>query len=120
MKERKKFEIIRQISEIISKLNLNKKIFTTIVDVKLPKKGGFMKIYLSIYPEKETKNLIDYLNKKQNKIKEEIKKNIHLKYLPSKIIFYPSFEFKEASEVLKLIDEIEKEENTKKKKRIKN
>jgi len=111
MKERKKFETIRKISEIIYKLAPQKNIFLTIVDVKLPQKGGRMKIYLSIYPEKEIKKVIDYLNKRQKKIKEEIKRNIYLRYLPSEVIFYPSFEFKEAEKVLKLIDE-----NTKKKK----
>jgi hypothetical protein len=43
MKERKRFEIIRKISEIIYKLNPQKNIFLTIVDVKLPQKGGRMK-----------------------------------------------------------------------------
>jgi ribosome-binding factor A len=110
MKERKKFEIIRKISEIIYKLNPQKNVFLTIIDVKLPQKGGRMKVYLSIYPEKKTKRVIDYLNKRQNKIKEEIKRNIYLRYLPSEVIFYPSFEFKEAEKVLKLIDENSKEE----------
>jgi ribosome-binding factor A len=110
MKERKRFEIIRKISEIIYKLNPQKNIFLTIVDVKLPQKGGRMKIYLSVYPEKETKKVIDYLNKRQKKIEEEIKSNVYLRYLPSKVIFYPSFEFKEAEKVLKLINESAKEE----------
>jgi len=114
MKERKKFEIIRKISEIIFKLNPQKNIFLTVVDVKLPKKGGKMKVYLSVFPEKEAKYTIDYFNKKQKKIKEEIKNNLYLRHLPSQIIFYPSFEFKQAEEVLKLINE-----NTKKKKRTK-
>jgi ribosome-binding factor A len=85
-------------------LNPQKNIFLTVVDVKLPQKGGRMKIYLSIYPEKEIKKIINYLNKRQNKIKEEIKNNIYLRYLPSEVIFYPSFEFKEAEKVLKLIN----------------
>jgi ribosome-binding factor A len=115
MKERKKFEIIRKISEIIYKLNPQRNIFLTIVDVKLPQKGGSMKVYISVYPQKEMKKVLIYLNKKQSKLKDEIKKNIYLRYLPSKIVFYPSFEFEEAEKVLKLIDE-----NTKEEKRAKN
>lgn len=110
MRERKKFETIRKISEIIYKLNPKKNVLLTIVDLKLPRKGGVMKIYLSIFPEIEIKEVIDYLNKKQKTIKDEIRKNVYLRHLPSKVIFYPSFEFKLAEEVLKLIDESTKEE----------
>ena len=110
MKERKKFETIRKISEIIYKLNPKKNILLTVVDLKLPRKGGVMKVYLSVFPEKEIKDIIDYLNKKQKTIKDEIRKNIYLRYLPSKVVFYPSFEFKLAERVLKLIDESTKKE----------
>jgi len=110
MKERKKFETIRKISEIIYKINPQKNIFLTIVDIKLPQKGGRMKVYLSVYPETETRQMIDYLNKKQKEIKEEIKKNIYLRYLPSQVVFSPSFEFREAEKILKLIDENSKKE----------
>jgi ribosome-binding factor A len=105
MKERKRFEIIRKVSEIIYKLNPRENVFLTIVDIKLPKKGGRMKVYLSIFPEKETSYIINYLNKRQKKIKEEIKNNVYLRYLPSQVIFYPSSEFREAEKVLKLINE---------------
>ncbi|GIW67170.1 MAG: hypothetical protein KatS3mg096_038 [Candidatus Parcubacteria bacterium] len=115
MKERKKFETIRKISEIIYKLNPKKNVLLTIVDLKLPKKGGVMKVYLSVFPENDIENIIGYLNKKQKTIKDEIRKNVYLRYLPSKIIFYPSFEFKLAERVLKLIDE-----NTKKEKGTEN
>ncbi len=110
MKERKKFEVIRKISEIINKFNPERNVLLTIVDIRLPKKGGVMKVYLSVFPETKTKEIIKYLNREQKAIKNEIIDNLYLRYLPSKIIFYPSFEFKEAQEVLNLIDEITKEE----------
>ena len=110
MKERKRFELIRKISEIIYKLNPQKNVLLTIVDIKLPQRGGKMKIYLSIFPEKERDYIINYLNKRQKKIKEEIKKSVYLRHLPSEVVFYPSFEFEIAEEVLKLIDESTKKE----------
>lgn len=110
MKERKRFEIIRKLSEIIHKLNPKKNIILTIVDINLPPKRGVMKIYLSVFPENKASEIINYLNKKQKTIKEEIKKNIFLRHLPSKVIFYPSFEFKEAEKVLKLINETSEKE----------
>lgn len=108
MKERKKFEIIRKISEIICKINPENNILLTIVDITLPQKRGIMKIYLSVFPETKTKEILNYFNKKQKTIKKEIIENVYLRYLPSKIIFYPSFEFKQAQQVLNLIDEATK------------
>jgi ribosome-binding factor A len=110
MKERKRFEIIRKISEIINKLNPEKNVLLTIVDISLPQKGGKMKIYLSVFPEAKTKEIINYFNRKQKTIKEEIIENVYLRYLPSKIVFYPSFEFKKAQQVLDLINEATKQE----------
>jgi len=119
MKERKRFEVIKKISEIIYQLIPEKNVLLTVVDLILPQKGGLMKVYLSIFPEAKTNDLIKYLNKRQKTIKYEIRKNIYLRYLPSKVIFYPSSEFRQAEEVLKLIDEA-KEEITKKEKGAEN
>jgi ribosome-binding factor A len=119
MKERKRFEVIKKISEIIYQLIPEKNVLLTVVDLILPQKGGLMKVYLSIFPEEKANNLIKYLNKRQKTIKDEIRKNIYLRYLPSKVVFYPSSEFRQAEEVLKLIDEA-KEEITKKEKRFEN
>lgn len=110
MKERKLFEVIRKISEIINKINPEKNVLITVVEVSLPKKRGTMKIYLSIFPEQKTKEIIKYLNNKQKTIKKEIIENLYLRHLPSKVIFYPSYEFRKAQEVLNLIDEIAKKE----------
>jgi hypothetical protein len=38
MKERKKYEVIKALSEIMQKFNIFRDILFTIVDVKLPKK----------------------------------------------------------------------------------
>lgn len=113
MKERKKFETIKKISSILQKIIPEKNILLTIVDLNLPKKGGVLKIYLSIFPENKEKEIIKFLNQNQKKIKNEIKENVYLRYLPSKIVFYSSSAFKEADEVLKLIDKISNEEKKK-------
>jgi len=115
MKERKKFEVINRLSEIIFKLNPFSDVFLTIVNLKLPKKGGIMKVYLSVFPEEKIDEVIGYFNKISSEVKKEIKQNIFLRYLPSKIVFLPSYELKEAHEVLMLLEKIKYEEENKKK-----
>ncbi len=110
MKERKKYEIIRKISEILNSLLPKKNIIVTIVDLTLPQKGGWFKVYLSIFPEKERKEIINYFNKNSQKIKNYLKEQVFLRHLPSKIVFYPSDEIAEAQKVLKLINEISQKE----------
>lgn len=110
MNERKKSEFIKIISEIILRFNPSKNNIITVTDLKLPKKGGVLKVYLSVFPEKEVYKVIDYLNLKQKTIIKEFKKNMYVKYLPSRVIFYPSFVYSQAEKVLKLINEkIEKD-----------
>lgn len=109
MKERKKFETIKKVSQVIQKLIPQRNVLVTIVDLKLPQKGGAMKIYLSIFPEKEIKFIINYLNKISRTIINDLKQELYFRYLPSKIIFYPSYEFKRGEEILRLIDEVAKE-----------
>ena len=110
MKDQKFFESLKKLSKAIAKFNPNPNALITVVDLKMGKKGGWMRAYLSIFPEKYCKDLINYFNKNQKSILSEIKKNLYLRYLPSKIVFYPSWEFKIADQVLKIIDESSKEE----------
>jgi len=109
MKERKKFEVIRKVSEILNKFKQRRDILVTVVDLILPRKGGTMRIYLSIYPKIYEKETIKYFNEISRGIIKEIRENIYLRYLPSKVIFYSSDEFEIADKVLKLIKEIEDE-----------
>ncbi len=111
MKERRRFEIIKKVSEILMKFNIFHNIFFTVVDISLPKRKGVMKIYLSIFPEKMIQEVISYFNKIQKEIKNEIKKSIYLRHLPSKLKFFPSFEFKEAQEVFSILEKFKDEKN---------
>ncbi|MCS7200567.1 MAG: ribosome-binding factor A [Patescibacteria group bacterium] len=121
MQERKKFETIKKISEIIRETLPDYTTIFTVVDLNLPKKGGTMKIFLSIFPDNKEKEVISFLNRNSFKIREEIVERVFLRYLPRKVFFYPSGVIREATKVLELIDEIsEKEEkNSKTKKRAK-
>lgn len=120
MKERKKFEVIKKISEIILEFLPKKNIIVTVVDLKLPKRKGNLKVFLSVYPEKEREEIIKYFNNLSKEIKNEIKERVYLRHLPSKIVFYPSDEFVYAQKVLELINEIENEIKEKETKRSEN
>lgn len=112
MQERKRFELIKQISAIIREKLDDPSVISTVVDLTLPQKGGQMKVYLSIFPEVKEKEIIKLLNKNSFKIKQDMIKRVFLRYLPNKIIFYSSSVMKNADQVLRLIDEINKEENS--------
>lgn len=106
MKERKKIETIKRLSEIINKLNDNKNTIITITDVIMPSKGCSMKIYLSVFPDKNEWQIIQYLNSINFKIKKECLNLLHFRHLPQKIIFKTSKSIKEGDELLKLISNL--------------
>lgn len=110
MKERKKIEIIRRLSEIINKLNNQKNTVITITDVTMPSKGGLMKIYLSVFPDNRETELVQYLNAINFKIKKECLNVIRFRYLPRKIIFKTSKSIKEGDKLLKLINNLSSNE----------
>lgn len=116
MKERKRFEIIRKVSEILNKYNIFANVFFTIVDIRLPKKGGIMKIYLSVFPQQKSREVVDFFNKMQKEIKNEIKENIYLRHLPSQLRFFSSSAFEEADRVFRLLEKIKNEEKNQQKK----
>ncbi|MER3581626.1 MAG: hypothetical protein C4347_02145 [Patescibacteria group bacterium] len=109
MKERKIFEVIKVISEILKIFNPFKDTIFTVVDIRLPKRKGKMKVYLSVFPEKNEEKLLNHFNRIGKEIKNEFKEKIYLRHLPSKIVFLPSKEFKEAQRVYELIDKIKKD-----------
>lgn len=106
MRERKKFEIIRRSSEILNKFKERKDSLITIVDLTLPQKRGTIRVYLSVYPKNFEKETISFLKTQSRSILKEIRENVYLRYLPSKILFYPSDEFEKADQVLRLIDKL--------------
>lgn len=110
MQDRKRFELIKQLSIILREELDDPSIIFTVVDLTLPKKGGKMKVYLSIFPEEKEREILSFLNENSFKIKQDIIKKNFLRYLPSKIIFYSSNIIKDANQVLNLIDEFDKNE----------
>ncbi len=103
--ERKKFLIIEILSSILRE-RIDPNIIFTILDLSLPQKGGVMKVKLSIFPDDKAKEVVKILNKESQKIKNELKERIYLRYLPKKIIFKYSADLKEAQEIDKILKEI--------------
>lgn len=112
MKERKKFEVLRQLSEILKKFNIFSNVLFTIVDLRLPKRRGIMKVYLSVFPQEKTKEVVDYFNKIHKEIKNEIKENVYLRHLPSQIKFFSSSVFEEAEQVFRLLEKLKNEKKS--------
>ncbi len=117
MRERKKFEIIRRISEILNKFKERKDSLITIVNLTLPQKRGTIKVYLSVYPKNFEKETISFFKTQSRSILKEIRENVYLRYLPSRIFFYSSDEFEKADQVLRLIDKLSFSKNNEGKKK---
>lgn len=113
MQERKKIETIRRLSEILNKVNNHKNTIITITNIIMPSKGGVMTIYLSVFPDKNELKIIQYLNAINFKIKKECLVTICFRHLPRKIIFKTSKSIKEGEELLKLINNLSINEQTK-------
>lgn len=113
MKERKIFEIIKHLNRILAELRPEKDVLLSIVDLRLPEKGGALKIWLSVFPKEKELSVLNYIRKNQKKIKSRLKE-LRLRYLPQKIEVFPSSALQEANEVLTILknlkNEIEKEE----------
>ena len=105
--ERKKFLIMEILAKILEKYIENDIVFT-ILNLSLPQKGGVMKVILSIFPDEKAEQIINELNKNNAKIKNELKRNIYLRYLPKRIIFKYSNELKEAQVLDKILKETSK------------
>lgn len=107
--ERKKFLVIRILSEILEKIMPNEVVFT-ILNISLPQKGGIMKVFLSVFPDEKANSIVNELNKNSLKIKNELKNRIYLRYLPKKIIFQYSSKLQEAQIIDKILkSDIQKE-----------
>ncbi|MCS7183748.1 MAG: ribosome-binding factor A [Patescibacteria group bacterium] len=104
--ERKKREVIKKISFILKEIIDNPKIFLTVLDIILPSKKGIMVIYLSIFPDEKKNEVIKILLKESNKIKQLIKKQKFLRYLPKKIFFKYDSGLKSMEEIDKILKSI--------------
>jgi|FaiFalDrversion2_1042247.scaffolds.fasta_scaffold01064_3 ribosome-binding factor A len=101
--ERKKNEILKFLNLYIKEVIDNPGIIITVLDVNIPSKKGVMNIYLSIFPEKFTKEVINLLKKEERKLKNILKLSKILRYLPKKIYFYNLANLKLLEEVDKIL-----------------
>lgn len=106
--------MIKYLNQILTALNPEKDVLLSIVDIRLPEKGGELKIWLSVFPKEKESTVISYFQKNQTKIKNQIKKS-SLRYLPKKIVIFPSYVFQEAGEVLSVLKHIHHEIEAEKK-----
>lgn len=100
-------ELIKQyLNDIILKeLSLKESVFVTIVKVDTSSDLRYTKVFISIFPEKETAYVLKTLEKELYRIQGIINKKLHIKILP-RISFHLDTTELEADKIEKLLKEI--------------
>jgi len=114
MKER-----ILQINSLIAKtlsdiflreIEMEEKPLITIDYVKTSKDFSFANVYISVFPQEKTKEVLDYLSKKRGYFQKLLFQKINLKKNP-KIHFLENKKQRKIEEIEKIFEKIEKEKN---------
>jgi ribosome-binding factor A len=100
-------ELIRQeIAQILAReVGFKPGIFLTVAKVDTTKDLRYTRIFVSIFPEKETEYVMKTLGKEMYKIQGTINKKLHLKPLP-RIEFKVDTTESEADEIEKILKKI--------------
>lgn len=81
MKERALSTIKKAASEFIN-LESNRSSLITVTNVMLDNRGSRVEVHISVYPEKDTRAAVEFLNRKRDDFRAFLKKNTRLKALP--------------------------------------
>lgn len=96
----------QQVSEIISReLNLKPGVFLTIAKVDTSSDLRYTRIFISIFPERETNYAIETLKKETYLIQGKLNKKLFIKIVPKIEFIVDTTELK-ADEVEKLLNDI--------------
>lgn len=87
MKERLLSAIKKAASEFINRES-NRQSMITVTYVNFDNKGVKGEIFVSVYPEKDTKAAVEFLNRQRDEFKKYLKKHVSLRSLP-RIRFMP-------------------------------
>jgi len=82
MKERAIEALKKAASEFINKES-NRRSMITVTAVEMDRRGRRARIFISVFPEKDTYAATDFLNRQRNEFREYIKKHIRLRAIPS-------------------------------------
>jgi ribosome-binding factor A len=103
-------ELIRQqIAEIISReLNLKPGVFLTVAKVDTSRDLRYTRIFISIFPERETNYVLETLKKEAYFIQGKLNKKLFLKIVP-RLEFFDDKTEQKADGVEKILNDIKKE-----------
>ena len=107
----KKINILikRELGRIILKeISFPKNILTTITRVETLKDLRESRVFVSVFPERETKEILKILERKIYNLQQILNKRLKIKYVP-KIKFFEDKELEEAQKIDGILDKIEKD-----------
>ena len=88
MKERAEEVLVQAASEFINRES-NRNSMITVTNVETRNRSKHVTVFVSVFPEKETRAACDFLNRKRNEFREYLKKHTRFHPLPI-VTFLPS------------------------------
>jgi len=101
--ERRKKDLIKELNKILKIIIDDPQIIVTVLDVNLPTKKGVMIINLSVFPDHQVKNILQFLKKEIDKIKKFLKRSKIKIIIPKRIFFKYSPNLKFMAELDKIL-----------------
>ena len=97
---------------ILKELSLPKSILVTVTEVETSRDLRQSKVFISVFPEKETKRVLRTLEKGIYDIQQILNKRLKIKFVP-KIKFFEDKKLKETQKIDEILNRIEEEERLK-------
>ena len=96
----------------MKELSLPKSILVTVTEVETSRDLRQSKVFISVFPEKETKRVLRTLEKGIYDIQQILNKRLKIKFVP-KIKFFEDKKLKETQKIDEILNRIEEEERLK-------
>ncbi|MCD6232922.1 30S ribosome-binding factor RbfA [bacterium] len=100
----------KELSKIILKeVDLPQDIFITLTQVKTSSDLSETKVYISVFPEKKAKTILDILKRNIYTLQKSLDRKLRMRRIP-KIVFFEDKGAKHQEEVEKILEKIKKNE----------
>mgnify|MGYP000327141073 CR=1 FL=1 len=98
----------KELSKIILKeVDLPQDIFITLTQVKTSSDLSETKVYISVFPEKKAKTILDILKRNIYALQKSLDRKLRMRRIP-KIVFFEDKEEEKAAKIEQILDNLDK------------